>query len=261
MLGENARWIPGTCCSNRRTSRAEVLRRVLPRFADRDSADRPGTPATARSAKDAKELKAAEELFSRFVRRDLLPQPKYISDLANGNLCVAVGYSGDIYQAKSCAEEPRRRDRCLQHSQGRRRYLLRHDRHAEGRCQPEAAYAFMNFLMKPVMARSSTTCSSRTVTRLRPRSTVGHPQRRASTRARRPWLPVCLPGSAGESAAQHDSQLDHHQVRQVTASDTLRRVLPPEPPQRFHGPFDYRYTRAPHSSVRGRLGDGHGRQG
>ncbi|MBF7730037.1 extracellular solute-binding protein [Pseudomonas sp. N040] len=30
---------------------------------------------------------------------------KYISDLANGDICVAVGWSGDIFQAKSRAEE------------------------------------------------------------------------------------------------------------------------------------------------------------
>ncbi len=30
---------------------------------------------------------------------------KYISDLASGNICVAVGYSGDLYQSKSRAEE------------------------------------------------------------------------------------------------------------------------------------------------------------
>ena len=30
---------------------------------------------------------------------------KYISDLANGNICVAVGWSGDIFQAQARAEE------------------------------------------------------------------------------------------------------------------------------------------------------------
>ena len=30
---------------------------------------------------------------------------KYISDLANGNICVAVGWSGDVFQAQSRAEE------------------------------------------------------------------------------------------------------------------------------------------------------------
>ena len=30
---------------------------------------------------------------------------KYISDLANGNICIAFGYSGDVFQAKERAEE------------------------------------------------------------------------------------------------------------------------------------------------------------
>ena len=30
---------------------------------------------------------------------------KYISDLANGNICVAAGYSGDVFQAAARAEE------------------------------------------------------------------------------------------------------------------------------------------------------------
>lgn len=33
---------------------------------------------------------------------------KYISDLANGNICVAFGYSGDVFQARSRAEEARK---------------------------------------------------------------------------------------------------------------------------------------------------------
>ena len=28
---------------------------------------------------------------------------KYISDLANGNICVAAGFSGDVFQAKARA--------------------------------------------------------------------------------------------------------------------------------------------------------------
>src|SRR5690606_10422096 len=31
---------------------------------------------------------------------------KYISDLANGNICMAVGYSGDVFQAADRAEGP-----------------------------------------------------------------------------------------------------------------------------------------------------------
>ncbi|KAA6161701.1 extracellular solute-binding protein, partial [Pseudomonas veronii] len=30
---------------------------------------------------------------------------KYISDLANGNICVAAGFSGDVFQAKARAAE------------------------------------------------------------------------------------------------------------------------------------------------------------
>ena len=55
---------------------------------------------------DPKELKAAEELFLK-IRPYItyFHSSKYIGDLANGNICVAIGYSGDIYQAKSRAEE------------------------------------------------------------------------------------------------------------------------------------------------------------
>ena len=46
---------------------------------------------------DEKVEKEAEELFLK-IRPSVtyFHSSKYISDLANGNLCVAVGYSGDI---------------------------------------------------------------------------------------------------------------------------------------------------------------------
>lgn len=48
-----------------------------------------------------KELKAAEELFLK-IRPYVtyFHSSKYISDLANGNICVAIGYSGDIKAAE-----------------------------------------------------------------------------------------------------------------------------------------------------------------
>ena len=57
-------------------------------------------------SQDAKELKAAEELFLK-IRPSVtyFHSSKYISDLANGNICVAVGWSGDVFQAQSRAEE------------------------------------------------------------------------------------------------------------------------------------------------------------
>lgn len=52
------------------------------------------------------DLKQAEDLFLK-LRPSIgyFHSSKYISDLANGNICVAVGYSGDIQQAKSRAAE------------------------------------------------------------------------------------------------------------------------------------------------------------
>ncbi|CDF86902.1 polyamine ABC transporter substrate-binding protein [Pseudomonas sp. QL9] len=57
-------------------------------------------------SQDPKEIKAAEDLFLK-IRPYItyFHSSKYISDLANGNICVAIGYSGDIYQAKSRAVE------------------------------------------------------------------------------------------------------------------------------------------------------------
>jgi putrescine transport system substrate-binding protein len=52
------------------------------------------------------EVKKAEELLSK-VRPYItyFHSSKYISDLANGNICVALGWSGDIFQAQARAEE------------------------------------------------------------------------------------------------------------------------------------------------------------
>jgi putrescine transport system substrate-binding protein len=55
---------------------------------------------------DKAELKQAEALFLK-IRPSIsyFHSSKYIGDLANGNICVAIGYSGDLYQSKSRAEE------------------------------------------------------------------------------------------------------------------------------------------------------------
>ncbi|MFK8397786.1 polyamine ABC transporter substrate-binding protein [Pseudomonas sp. BGr12] len=59
-------------------------------------------PSTARM----EDLKAAEKKL-----KPLRPyityfhSSKYISDLANGNVCIAIGFSGDVFQAISRAEE------------------------------------------------------------------------------------------------------------------------------------------------------------
>lgn len=52
------------------------------------------------------DVKKAEELLMQ-VRPYVtyFHSSKYISDLANGNICVALGWSGDIFQAQARAEE------------------------------------------------------------------------------------------------------------------------------------------------------------
>ncbi|WP_428240586.1 extracellular solute-binding protein [Gynuella sp.] len=49
--------------------------------------------------------KATELLMSLRDSITYFHSSRYISDLANGDICVAIGWSGDIFQAKSRAEE------------------------------------------------------------------------------------------------------------------------------------------------------------
>ena len=119
-------------------------------------------------SQNPKELKEAEELFLK-IRPNVayFHSSKYISDLANGNLCVAVGYSGDIQQSKSRAEEAKSGVNVgyniPKEGAGTFFDMVAMPADAEN---VDAAYAFMNFLLKPeVMARSPTKCSSPTATR------------------------------------------------------------------------------------------------
>ncbi|WP_339489813.1 polyamine ABC transporter substrate-binding protein [Pseudomonas sp. EL_65y_Pfl2_R95] len=57
-------------------------------------------------AQSVEDVKKAEELLLK-IRPDVtyFHSSKYISDLANGNICVALGWSGDVFQAEARAEE------------------------------------------------------------------------------------------------------------------------------------------------------------
>ena len=61
------------------------------------------------SATDAESIGKAEELLLKvrpFIRR--FHSSEYINALANGDICVAVGFSGDVFQARDRAEEANR---------------------------------------------------------------------------------------------------------------------------------------------------------
>ncbi|MGZ0713313.1 polyamine ABC transporter substrate-binding protein [Pseudomonas palleroniana] len=104
---------------------------------------------------DKKQLKQAEDLFLK-IRPSIsyFHSSKYISDLANGNICVAVGYSGDIQQAKSRAAEAGGKVKVAydipKEGAGSFYDMVAIPKDAEN---VDAAYKFMNYLLKPeVMA-------------------------------------------------------------------------------------------------------------
>jgi putrescine transport system substrate-binding protein len=58
------------------------------------------------NSENTDDLKAAEDLLMKirpYVR--YLHSSQYINDLANGEICVALGWSGDVFQSRSRAEE------------------------------------------------------------------------------------------------------------------------------------------------------------
>ncbi|KIH81121.1 polyamine ABC transporter substrate-binding protein [Pseudomonas batumici] len=111
-----------------------------------------GLPTDTQKKED---LKKAEDLFLK-LRPSIsyFHSSKYISDLANGNICVAVGYSGDVQQAKARAAEAGDKVKVAysipKEGAGSFYDMVSIPKDAEN---PEAAYKFMNYLLKPeVMA-------------------------------------------------------------------------------------------------------------
>ncbi|HEU4487409.1 MAG TPA: polyamine ABC transporter substrate-binding protein [Povalibacter sp.] len=103
------------------------------------------------------DLKAAEEKLMAirpFIRK--INSSQYIEDLANGDLCVAVGWSGDVLQS---------RDRAAEAGQG---IVIKYAIPKEGTIvwfdtlaipadakHPKNAHAFINYLMDPQVAANN----------------------------------------------------------------------------------------------------------
>ena len=100
---------------------------------------------------------AAEAMMAAREHVRYFHSSQYISDLANGEICVAVGWSGDVLQAAERAEEAGRGVNVW--------YAIP----AEGAMQwfdmlvipadapnPENAHAFINFIMKPEVSAAIT---------------------------------------------------------------------------------------------------------
>ncbi|MBT9268264.1 polyamine ABC transporter substrate-binding protein [Pseudomonas sp. MG-9] len=101
--------------------------------------------------KDKAHILEAEALFMK-IRPYVayFHSSKYISDLANGNICVAVGYSGDVLQAKARAVEAGNQVQ-IDYSIPKEGAGSFYDMVAIPRdaANVDNAYLFMNFLMRP----------------------------------------------------------------------------------------------------------------
>jgi putrescine transport system substrate-binding protein len=110
------------------------------------------------NSKDPKDYAAATDLLLKarpYVRK--FHSSEYIDALANGDICVAIGYSGDVLQAKSRAEEAKNKVR-LAYAVPKEGSQVWFDVFTIplDAPNPAAAYSFLNFMLRPdVIARAS----------------------------------------------------------------------------------------------------------
>lgn len=82
---------------------------------------------------------------------------EYINGLANGDLCLAVGYSGDVMQAKKRAEESKNGVE-IAYFIPKEGTLMWFDAFAipKDAAHPAEAYAFIDYMMRPEVAAANT---------------------------------------------------------------------------------------------------------
>ncbi|CAH1045318.1 polyamine ABC transporter substrate-binding protein [Halomonas sp. TD01] len=124
-----------------------------------DSGDEMLSPAMAYLglsplSENIEDLEAGGELIAN-IRDNItyFHSSRYVSDLANGDICVAAGYSGDIFQAADRAEEAGR-DFTIGYSIPKEGAALWFDMMAVPADAPntENAHAFINFILEPEIA-------------------------------------------------------------------------------------------------------------
>jgi putrescine transport system substrate-binding protein len=109
------------------------------------------------NSESADDLAAAEALLLK-IRPHLrtIHSSQYIDQLAGGELCIAVGYSGDILQARDRAEEAGR-PIDIEYSIPREGALMWFDTLAipADAPHPDQAHAFIDFLLRPEVAAAN----------------------------------------------------------------------------------------------------------
>lgn len=97
------------------------------------------------------DLKRAEQALQA-IRPSILyfHSSKYVSDLANGNICVAIGFSGDVLQAMATAKQAKNGVN-LGYSIPKEGSTVAVDMVAIPKAAPnlDSAYAYLNYLMDP----------------------------------------------------------------------------------------------------------------
>ena len=103
------------------------------------------------------DLKAAEDLLMKirpYVR--MIHSSQYIDSLANGDICVTLGWSGDILQSKSRAEEAGQGVEIAM-TVPKEGTIIWFDMYAipADAPHPNNAHAFINYMMKPEVAAAN----------------------------------------------------------------------------------------------------------
>jgi putrescine transport system substrate-binding protein len=110
------------------------------------------------NSRNPKDYAAATDLLMKvrpYVRK--FHSSEYISALANGDICLAIGYSGDVLQAKARAAEAKNGVKLayVVPKEGSQVWFDLFTIPADAP-NPAAAYAFLNYMLKPeVIARAS----------------------------------------------------------------------------------------------------------
>ena len=107
-----------------------------------------GKDPNSQSPQDLAQGEAVLLKIKPYVRS--INSSEYIAALANGDLCVAVGYNGDVLQARDRAQDANKGVE-IKYSMPKEGTILWFDMLAIPKNAPhaESAYAFINFLMSP----------------------------------------------------------------------------------------------------------------
>ena len=103
------------------------------------------------NSQSADDLAAAEAVLAKirpYIRN--IHSSEYIEALANGDLCIAVAYNGDVMQARDRAREANKGIE-IKYSVPKEGSILWFDMLAipKDAPDPESAYAFLNYMMEP----------------------------------------------------------------------------------------------------------------